>query len=86
MQALKKKMKSLKRTSNSQCRFITFKENLMRHFSFQILILKLINILIKYEYEQIVNNNDHHLKRAKVKHREVKKREVKLQLLRRALI
>ena len=81
MQALRKKMKSLKKTLNSQCRFVTFKENLMRHFSFQILISKLINILIKYEYEQIINNNDRRLKRIKAKRREVKKRKVKLQLL-----
>ena len=57
----------------------------MRHFSFQILISKLINILIEYEYEQIVNNNDRRLKRARAKRREVEKREVELQLLRRAL-
>ena len=79
--SVKKKMKSLKRTLNSQCRFVTFKKNLMRHFSFQILILKLINILIKYEYKQIINNNDYHLKRVKMKRRKIKKREIKLQLL-----
>ena len=74
-------MKLLRRTLNLQCRFITFRKNLMRHFSFQILILKLINILIKYEYKQIINNNNRRLKRVRVKRYKVKKREVKLQLL-----